>query len=187
MHSGLVAVAVAKPMRRHGYEGREGHGRLSIWIAARQTISTIAYIGDNKSASMDGSLSSEDTFPRSRLERRWKARIRFLATAFLFTTNLTAQDTKEPMTFEAASVKLAPPGAMPTQSGLMMPSNQAPLPRGLMRMTSRVSVYLFFAEGLDDFTEFLRLDEGYRLGPSGNSTRSRRGSMVNLHASSYSR
>ena len=89
-----------------------------------------------------------------------RVNVGFLAIVLAFIPCLTAQEVKQPMTFEAASVKLAPPGAMPTQSGLMMPSNQAPLPRGLMRMTSRVSVYLFFAEGLDDFTEFVRLDEG---------------------------
>ena len=71
--------------------------------------------------------------------------------------NLLAQKASPPLAFETASVKLAPPGASVTQSGLMMPSNHAPMPRGLLRLTSPVSVWIFFAEGLDDMMEYTRL------------------------------
>ena len=71
--------------------------------------------------------------------------------------NLLAQEAQPRLAFEVASVKPAPPGALATQSGLMMPSNHAPLPRGTLRMTSQVSVLIFFAEGLDDFTEYTKL------------------------------
>lgn len=71
--------------------------------------------------------------------------------------NSLAQEAQPQLAFEVASVKPAPPGALPSQSGLMMPSNHTPLPRGLLRMTSQVSVLIFFAEGLDDFTEYMRL------------------------------
>lgn len=80
-----------------------------------------------------------------------------IAVAACVACSLHAQEAKPPLAFEAASVKLAPPDAQSTMSGLLLPSGHERLPRGLWTLNWPLVSYVFFAEGLDDHTQYTEL------------------------------
>lgn len=80
-----------------------------------------------------------------------------IAVAACVVCSLHAQEAKPPLAFETASVKMAPADAQPTQSGLMLPSDHAKLPRGLWTLTWALPTYVFFAEGLDEPAQYTEL------------------------------